>query len=249
MSSVTGPDARSCSRHAEAVEVLLRQVQAAAVEVLADVADEVGQLEGLAERGRRRRGLRGERAQHRQHHQADDHGRPVRVDLQVRVRRVLRDGDVHLHRGQEGLEQLQVDAERVHGVGRGVHHGVGRGAALEVAQGRPAPVDQAVGVRRGRVDQLVGPPGEAVERPHVRPLGRRQQPGRQVVRLAVLGRQPPRDLVARPQPGLTDSGRRQGVTVGGGPHRGILRAAGRGETPPARFGVRERRGHRRARER
>ena len=38
--------------HAEPVEVLLRQVDAAAAQVLGDVADEVGELEGLAEGAR-----------------------------------------------------------------------------------------------------------------------------------------------------------------------------------------------------
>ena len=49
---------------AEPVEVLLRQVDPAAAQVLADVADEVRQLEGLAERlrrGRRRAASSGSR--------------------------------------------------------------------------------------------------------------------------------------------------------------------------------------------
>ena len=44
---------------AEPAQVLLREVDPAAVEVLADVAQEVGELEGEAERAGRRDGIRG----------------------------------------------------------------------------------------------------------------------------------------------------------------------------------------------
>ena len=67
---------------AEAAQVLLRHVDAAAVEVLADVAQEVGELEGEAEGAGRRDGIRAG-SQHGEHHLADDGGAAVHVAEQV----------------------------------------------------------------------------------------------------------------------------------------------------------------------
>ncbi len=67
------------ARHAGRREVLLGQVDAAAVEVLTDVADEVAHLERLAEQLRAvgRLGLHPrQRLQHREHLQADDVAEP-----------------------------------------------------------------------------------------------------------------------------------------------------------------------------
>jgi hypothetical protein len=80
-------------------EVLHRQVDPAALQVLADVADEVAQLEGDAEVGGVGVGdLAGhERLEHRHHLEPDDRGRAVDVDHQVVVGGVLGDRQVHPH--------------------------------------------------------------------------------------------------------------------------------------------------------
>ena len=73
-----------------------------------------------------------------------------------------------------------------------------------------APADQGGRVRLVEVvDQLVGVPREAVERVHVRPLGRRQQQGGQVVGPAVRRVEPPALLVRRAQRRIGDPRRVQ----------------------------------------
>ena len=83
----------SCSRVTpNGGEVLAGQVDPAAAEVLADVADEVRQLERDPEVDRVRLGdlARHDRLQHRHHLQPDHRGRAVHVAHQVVVRRVAR---------------------------------------------------------------------------------------------------------------------------------------------------------------
>ena len=67
------------------------QIDPAAVEVLADVADEVRQLERDAEVPRVAVGRRVERPEDRDHLLADDGRRPVDVGAEVVVGGVLRD--------------------------------------------------------------------------------------------------------------------------------------------------------------
>ena len=111
----------------EPAQVLLRQVDPAAVEVLADVAQEVGELEGEAERAGRPHGIRAG-AQHGQHHLADDGGAAVHVAEQVGPRLVAAAGEVGAHRGEEAGEAVVVDAALAHRGGHGRHDGVGRAA-------------------------------------------------------------------------------------------------------------------------
>ncbi len=93
---------------AVAGEVLLRQVHAPAVEVLADVAQEVRQLERVPERACRLLRRRRERLQHGQHH-LPDHGGGA---LHVAVAQLLPGGpggagQVELHRPEEPVEILR----------------------------------------------------------------------------------------------------------------------------------------------
>ena len=67
----------------EASEVFLRQVDAAAIEVLGDVAEEVGQLEREPEVARVRLRVRRHRLEDGQHHLADDRRGAVHVHEQI----------------------------------------------------------------------------------------------------------------------------------------------------------------------
>ena len=67
----------------EALHVLLRQVDPAAVEVLVDVADEVGQLEGQSQGAGGLLGGRVGRLQHREHHLPDHRSGPLHVAAEV----------------------------------------------------------------------------------------------------------------------------------------------------------------------
>ena len=130
--------------------------------------------------------------------------------LEVGVRRVAGDVDVHPHAGEERLEGVAADAPGARGVDRGPADRVVAVAAVEVGEELVAPADE--GRRVGAVevvDQLVGVPREAVERVDVRPLGRRQQQRGEVVRLAVRSVQPPAALVGRPQRRVGDPRRVQ----------------------------------------
>ena len=66
----------------------------------------------------------------------------------------------------------------------------GIAAALEVVEEAVGPRHQRAEVRVGCVDELVGVAREPVERVHVRSLGPREQPGREVVGAAVRCVQP-----------------------------------------------------------
>src|SRR3954451_19579289 len=100
----------------EPLEVLDREIDPTPVEVLADVADEVRQLEGDAEVPRVAIGRLVERTKDRHHLLADDRRRPVDVRPEVVVGRVLRDAEIHRHRRQERLEGLDRDVPALHGV-------------------------------------------------------------------------------------------------------------------------------------
>ncbi len=174
------------------------QVDAAAAQVLVDVADEIGQLERLSERGGiRRRVLAGaDGAQDGQQLQPDHLGRAVHVALQRRPVRVVGDRQVHPHRrpGSRRTDPTPMsyvravcttavsDGSSSHGrfptrlLNSRVDNCWSWSAALLDAAG-------AVEV----VEDVVGAAGEPVQRVHRRALAGRQQPGGQEERLAVLG--------------------------------------------------------------
>ena len=166
---------------AERGELVGGQVDAAAVEVLADVAQEVRELERHAERGGGRLGLRArhDRAQDRQHLQPDHRRRAVDVD--GRGRRTWRSSvtvGVHPHRHHEVGEVAPVDVVAAGGVGeRGEHAGAAAGAPSRAASSSAASASSSGGLLGDRavvaevVDDLVGVAGEAVERVHGRPPG------------------------------------------------------------------------------
>ena len=176
---------------AELGQVLVGQVGAAPVEVLGDVADEVGELEGEAElpgrlAGRGRVGA----AQDRQHHGADDRRRALHVVEQVVVGRVRGDGQVHRHALQERREVVPVQVEDGDGVQHGRQQRVVDRRAVQAGHEPAGPVVEPGGPlgRRqvlGAVDDLVGVAGEAVEGVHMSPFPGGQQPGGEIVGAAV----------------------------------------------------------------
>ena len=137
---------------AEAPDVLGGQVHAPPVEVLADVAEEVGQLEGEAEVTRRAgRGVR-PWLEDRQHHLADDGRRSVHVAEEVVPRLVLGHRKVHRHRAQEPAEAAGIDGERAHGVHDRLEEHVVRAAAPEGVV-EPALEGGEVGAHANRRDR------------------------------------------------------------------------------------------------
>jgi hypothetical protein len=194
---------------AERREVGQRQVDPAALQVLADVADEVGELEGQAEfAGGAGGGGPVGRLQDRQHHRADDGGRALHVLQQVVIGLVAVDGEVHAHRPEELLEVGSVQVEH----GNGVQDG-GQDLVVGLLAGQPAQEPRGPGlelpgalawrgVADGGVDDLVAVAGEAVEGVDVAALPPRQQPGRQVVGAAVGAVQRAAALVGLRQPAV-----------------------------------------------
>jgi hypothetical protein len=182
---------------AEPVEVLLRQVHPAQVEVLADVPDEVGELECQPQLpGRLAGGRRVGRAENRQHHGADDGRGALHVVEQVVVARVRGDRQIHRHAVQERREVVRVQGERVDRVQHRRQQRVVDVGPVETPHETLRPLRQPGGPLvggevGGGVDDLVRVPREAVEGVHVLALPRRKQPGGQVVRPAVLAVQPP----------------------------------------------------------
>ena len=197
-------------REAAGGEVLHGQVQPTADQVLAHVADEVGQLERLAEQRRVRRRLRGRHAgggaEDGQHHQPDDPGRALDVLEQVVVGLVPVDVEVHQHRAQERLHQRGVEVVPLEDRHQRPHRRVVRRGTLDggAGVGRPVPQQPRVGRRHG-VDELVGGPEEPVEGPDRRTAVGRQQPGREVVGAPVQGVQPPAVLDVGTQPRVGDA--------------------------------------------
>ena len=188
---------------AEAVEVLLRQVDPAAAQVLGHVADEVRHLEGLAEIVRVSSACAVvDRLEDRHHLQADHRGRALHVGLEVGVRRVAGDVDVHPHAGQERDERSPAGCPRCAAVCTaarltGSTTDLDR-CAVEVVQELLAPRDGRSGSGVGRaVDVLVGLSREAVERVHEGSFRRRQQQGGEVVGAAVRRVEPTARLVRR----------------------------------------------------
>jgi len=190
---------------AEAAQVGLRHVHPAAVEVLAHVAQEVGELEREAQRARRLAGRRGQGPQHGQHHLADDRRRALHVAAQVVVGLVARGVEVHGHGAEEPVEALAVDAggpDRVRDGGqRGVRGTPGQRLLerrAERAQPRAGGGDVAGGRPLG-VHDVVGEPAQRVHGVHVAALLGGQQQRPPVVRRAVLAGQPGAAGVARRQ--------------------------------------------------
>ncbi|KQO36706.1 hypothetical protein ASF05_11295 [Aeromicrobium sp. Leaf245] len=198
-------------------QVLLGEVDPPAVEVLADVAQEVRQLERVPERAGRFLRRRGEGLQHGQHHLADDSGRALHVAVAQVLPRLPRGaGQVQLHGAEESVEALGVGATALQAVDDGGHDGLvgpaGGHAVPEVLLEHPQPhpgVDLAV-ARDGRVDALglvddvVGEPAQRVDGVDVDPLLAGEQPRTPVVGGAVAPRQlgAPRVALGQPRVGV-----------------------------------------------
>ena len=192
---------------AERRQLVGGQVDAAAVEVFADVAEEVGELERHAERRRGGLGVRPRagRAQDRQHLEPDHGGGAVDVAVEVGERRVVGDLGVHAHRREEVGEVRAVDGVATGGVGQRGEHRVGGRAAVEGDGELLGERVEPGGLRGGRpavaevVDDLVGVPGEAVQRVHGGAAGAGEQPGGEEVGAAVAGVQRAAGGVRGPQ--------------------------------------------------
>ena len=102
--------------HAVHRQFLKRQVHPTPVEILTDVADEVGKLERDAEVGCAVVRLRRCRLQDRDHLQSDDGRGSVDVLIEIVERLVLGNGEIHRHRVQEGLEVRLRDLPAQHRV-------------------------------------------------------------------------------------------------------------------------------------
>ena len=204
-------------------ELVGGQIDPAAAQILVDVAQEVGELERLSERGGVRCGVvaRADGAEHRQQLQPDHLGRAVHVALQRGAVRIVGHGQVHPHRRQEVVEQLPGDAVPV----RGVHH---RRAARDRRRSPrcwTSRLNSCVASRCKPFGALGGADGaaskssrmssaragEPVERVHRRTLLGRQQPGGQEERPAVLGVERLGTVGRRPQGGIAHA---RGVQLG-----------------------------------
>jgi hypothetical protein len=125
----------------EAVQVLGRQIDPAPVEVLGQVADEVGQLEGQAElAGGLAGGRRVGRLQDRGQHGPDHRRRALHVATQLGVGAIAVHGQVHGHGVQEPLEVGDVQGKGPHGVEHGrqdrvLHRGAAQAGEQALAPG------------------------------------------------------------------------------------------------------------------
>ncbi len=131
----------------------------------------------------------------RQHHLADDGCRAVHVDEQVVPGVVRLDGEVHRHRAQEAAEALRIDGEGAHRVDDRLQHRIvgaarieiGEEAVAEIGECGGAVLDRDVSTALGRdlVDDVVGVPGERVQRVDMVLFDLRQHLRRPVVGRAV----------------------------------------------------------------
>ncbi len=207
--------------HTVGGEQVAGQVDAAPVEVLAHVPQEVGELERLPERRRVRFSLLPgrDRAENRQHLQPDHRGRTVYVAPQVGVGGIVRDGQIGTHRGQEVGEENRLDGVPGGGVGDGPDHRFGaatgtqpaRQVALQSAQMPVALLGRSVPIEV--VHDVVGPAGEAVQGVHGGAAFERQQAGGQEVGLAVTRVEPSATGVGGAERGIGDSGRVEFTTA------------------------------------
>ena len=110
--------------HAVLSEFVEGEVDAPAMQVLADVADEVGELECHAQILGARIGLGCARFEDRHHLQADDRRTAVDVLEEIVVRRIVGDGEIHAHGVQEGLEVLDGDLPGPHRVHESASDGI-----------------------------------------------------------------------------------------------------------------------------
>ena len=137
--------------HPEAPQIILRHVDPGAVQILVDVAQEVGQLEGQTERAGGCLGGRAGRLEHRQHHLPDHRRRTLHVVAEVLPGLVRGPGQVHRHGAEEAVEALRLDAAGDHRVHDGRHGGVlgvpfDQGGAEPIGEGLQPP-RRAGGVR------------------------------------------------------------------------------------------------------
>ena len=143
------------------------------MQVLVDVAQEVGQLERPSQCRGVRRGLvaRADRAQDRKHLQANHFRGAVHVAVERGAVGIVGDGQVHPHRGQEVVEQF---AARCRSGARCAAPRRAPGRRRCVRRRRRIDRTAVAAARPGRgvlgrieiVEDVVGVAGEAVERVH-----------------------------------------------------------------------------------
>ena len=173
------------------------QIHPAALQILVDISQKVGELERFSQRGGVRCSLLAgaDGAENGQHLQSDHLGRPVHVPLESLAVRVVRDRQVHPHRREEVVEHLPWDAVPAGGVDDGAQRGVVTGVLMldkliEQLRGQPLePFCSLLGVQGGVevVEDVVGATREPVQRMDRRALLGREQPGGEEERPAVLG--------------------------------------------------------------
>ena len=189
---------------AEAGEILLRQVDAAAGPVLAHIPQDVGELVGNAEGHGRFAGIGplapggrcvgGVDPHHLLGHQSHRAGNAIAVEVQLLEAGVAGRGEIHPHaldHVEIGLQRLGVSLQRVH------HHPIEAIANLAEEQLAGALLP---GIKPGRqllhrashrlraVHQLIGAAAPHVDRPDGTALGRGHQQGAEIEGLGPLGR-------------------------------------------------------------
>ena len=151
---------------AETLEFVGRQVDAAAARILADVANDVGELEGEAEIVGVLQGAPVFVAEDLGGEQADHAGHPVAVEVQRLEVGIAGLRQVHFHAVDDLGEQLLRQVEGVRGFGEGLRDGVAGFALVGASQfGAPPGEPDARQLRVGAfVDDVIHLPAEGVER-------------------------------------------------------------------------------------
>jgi len=164
---VHDPAGQPCVVDAKSRHGVGGQIDPAAAEIFADVADEIGELKRHPQIGGVGLGQApfAGGAEDGQHQQPDHRRRPPDVAVEVGVGRVAVDRDVRAHRAQKRPQMLGRQVESPRGVAHRRHHRLGRRQRVRRQHGglqlveAPGGVGQVAG---GRVDDVVDVAGEAV---------------------------------------------------------------------------------------
>ncbi len=142
--------------------------------------------------------------------QADGFRRSAHVAVERRAVGIVGDGEVHAHGGQKVGEQVRGDLVAAHGVIDRRNDGLV--AMLAAGEKAVRQLLQPLGARDGiqlgieLVEDVVGVPGEGVQRMDRRALVGSQQPGGQEVGASVLGGDLPAAAICGAQVRIVDSG-------------------------------------------
>ena len=167
-------------------QLLLRQIEAADLGVFVDIAENIGELQRAAEMMRQRHAIllaHAEHADRQPPHRARD-AIAIKVELRP-IRRADVLGGVHLHAVDHGEEILLAEPEVAHRLRQRAQFrrrtpGIDR-LDPRAPFAKPKP---ALGVRRGRIRDVIDQPAERIDFEHRLALRARQDPHRGVERAA-----------------------------------------------------------------